>query len=518
MPLQSRRVDDGRHRVALIGLDGASLPFIEAHLDALPNLRRALSDGTLHPLAQRTDSLSGAMWPNFFTGDHPGVHGYYHDIAWDARQMRVRRVTPAMVRISPFWQRLDAAGHATIAVDVPHVWPAPLRHGAQIIAWNSHDHMTPFSAYPPALKHAVRRRFGGRSIGYEVPVQRDAAEMERVRCQLVASAARKAELCGWILRERPWALFITVFGEMHRGGHLLWPHRLPHLAAVPEGALLDVYRAVDGAVGVLLEQLADATVLIFALNGMAEDASQDHICIPVMERLNALFLAQEGIAPGSSRAVRRDAIRLLRQHLPPRLQQAIGQWSPTWVRDRVVSDSFGGLDWRRTPGFAVRSDVHTYVRYNLRGRESAGMLEPGSAQHARYADWLSRGFRSLRDAATGEAIVRDVHFTRDIYPGPLQHMLPDVVVGYRYLPPATRLHSDLLGTIDAPPTTGRTGNHLPEGFCIALNAPAALAEAGALTHGRDIAPLVLRMFGCGDAAAGADGGMSAGVRGLGVGG
>jgi predicted AlkP superfamily phosphohydrolase/phosphomutase len=480
----------------MIGIDGASLPFIEAHLDTLPVLRRFLTEGALHHLRQRTDSLSGAMWPNFFTGNHPGVHGYYHDLAWDARAMRLRRVTEAMVPYTPFWHRLDAAGLASIAVDVPHTWPPRPGHGVEVVAWNAHDHMTPFATYPRALRRTIRRRFGGRNIGYEIPARRTTAQMERIGRRLVISARRKGELCRWLLREQPWDFFVTVFAETHRGGHLLWPHRLPYLPSPPAGALLDVYQAVDAAVGQLIEELHDATVFLFAPNGMEQDGSQDHICLPVMERLNASFLAREGMAGANGGTDRRNVVRFLRQHLPDRIQHAIGQLSPIRVRDEVVSRAFGGHDWSRTPGFAVRSDVHTYVRYNLRGRESAGMLEPGSALQGRYEDWLVRCFRSLQDATGGEPIVRDVFFTRDIYPGPRQERLPDVVVGYRYSPPARRLLSDVLGDIETPPNTGRLGNHRPDGFCVVLNPSPDLAAAGALTHVRDLAPIVLRLYGC----------------------
>ncbi|MGH7785327.1 MAG: alkaline phosphatase family protein [Candidatus Binatia bacterium] len=482
----------------MIGIDAASLPFIEAHGAELPVLRRLLASGVLHHLRPRRDLITGAQWPDFFTGEHPGMHGYYHDLAWDPTAMRVRRVTDRAVAYAPFWHRFDAVGLAVIAVDVPHALPPRPRRGVEVVAWNAHDHMTPFGVHPVELRREIRRRFGGRSIGYETPARKTTRQMAGIRQRLIESARRKGDLCRWLLRQHQWDFFVTVFGEPHRGGHLLWPHALPDLAPPPPGALLDVYRAVDTAIGQILDALraAGAMVAIFAANGMGEDISQDHLALPIMDRVNELFLAHEGIAPVDGAIPGRSLVRRLRARLPDRIQHALGQVAPVWVRDQIVSRTFtDGRDWRRTPGFAVRSDVHTYVRYNLRGRESAGMLEPGSALLARYEAWLARSICSLRDADTGEPVVREVCFSRHAYPGPRMHLLPDAIVAYRDLPPASRLASELLGEIDAELGTGRCGNHRPDGFCLLLEPTGDWARAGALTHVSDLAPMLLRHYG-----------------------
>lgn len=487
----------------MIGLDGASLPFIEQHADALPVLRRLLATGVLHRLRPRTDTITGAMWPNFFTGAHPGVHGYYHDLGWDPRTMSIRRVTDRGVDFVPFWHRLEAAGLSVIAVDVPHMLPRRPRRGVEIIAWNGHDHMTPCAVHPPALRQAIRRRFGERQIGYEIPAAKTPRQLARIRERLIDSAARKGGLCCWLLGEQPqWSFFIAVFGELHRGGHLLWPHALPDLPPPPPDALLDVYRAVDAAVGRVLERLRDtqAMTMIFAPNGMGQEISQERFALPVMDRLNALFLAREGIAAVGRDGAAPSMIRRLRAAVPDRWQHAVGQFAPIWVRDQVVNRTFtANRDWSRTPGLTVRGDVHTYVRYNLRGREAAGMLEPGSALLGRYEAWLTQCFRSLRDADTGAPIVRDVYFAREAFPGPRSHLLPDAIAAYRYAPPARRVRSELLGDIDAEIRTGRSGNHRPDGFCIVVNGTADCAAAGALQHIRDLAPALVRYFGCGNA-------------------
>jgi len=492
--------DPGTHaaarRIAVIGLDAVAWPFVEDHLEALPHLRRAAESGVLHRLDQRTNTLNGAMWPTLYTGEHPGVHGFYHDLGWDPAAMRLRRVSEDWLSYRPFWHRLDAAGLEVIAVDAPHTFRPRPRSGTEIVNWNSHDHMSPFTVHPPALRDEIVRRFGGRTIGYETPARLSTRQALRVRDELIESARRKAALCAWLLRERPWDFFLTVFGETHRGGHLLWPHRLGHLRPSPPDSLLQVYRAVDAAVGEVLAAVPDdALVMIVSPNGMGENISQEHFMQPLMERINALFLKHEGLADGSVPPYRKGVTRWLRERVPDRLQSFAGRIAPIALRDEIVNRQYtAGHDWERTPAIAIRADLPGYVRLNLRGREARGMLEPGSAQLARYEEWLCRCLRSLRFPDSGAPVVREPYFTRDIYPGPRQELLPDVVVTFVDAPPAQRLCSDLLGDVHAAPNTGRPGNHRPQGFCLALRADAGAARPGAFSHIRDIAPFLLRHF------------------------
>ena len=140
-------------------------------------------------------------------------------------------------------------------------YPSRLKRGVEVTCWGSHDQLTPFGARPAGLAAELRRRFGRHPMGDEIPVEHTPRERERMRARLVEGARVKGELSRWLLESRDWDLFVTVFGECHRGGHLLWPEE----GDAPT-ALLDVYRAVDTAVGRLLEVLAheEATVILFA--------------------------------------------------------------------------------------------------------------------------------------------------------------------------------------------------------------------------------------------------------------
>jgi predicted AlkP superfamily phosphohydrolase/phosphomutase len=471
-----------RPKLAMIGLDAAELSFVRAAGASLPALRRALETGLVRRLRSPADLLPGSVWPTFFTGKPPGEHGFYHHLQWDPAAMRLRRVAEDWLPCEPFWCALERRGARVVVVDVPMTFRSRLARGVEVTTWGAHDQLTPFSTRPTSLAREIRRRFGTHPMGYEIPVSKSRRERERIRAALVEGARRKGELSLWLAARADWDLFITVFGECHRGGHILWPE------SADDDALLDVYRAVDAAVGRLLDALPrDATVVLFSLHGMGPNTSQEHFVPSVMDRLNARFHGHAAPRPAG-------LVRRLREVVPARVQDAVARAVPVAARDFVVDRSISaGHDWRRTLGFDVLSDLNGYLRFNVRGRERRGALDPGSELFPRYADWVRACFAELHAEPGGSPLVRDVLFARDVFRGPRAHYLPDMIVTWTGAPPAERVRSERLGTFTAGLTTGRSGNHRRDGFSVVMEPGARGAEAEA-PPGEivDLAPLAAR--------------------------
>jgi predicted AlkP superfamily phosphohydrolase/phosphomutase len=482
-----------RKRIAMIGLDAAELGVIQAHRGELPSLAWALDTGVLRRLRSPAGLLAGSVWPTFFTGTHPGEHGIYHHLQWDAGAMRLRRVAEDWLPTEPFWYGLERRGMDVVVVDVPMTSASRLERGVEVTTWGSHDQLTPFAARPAGLAAEIRRRFGHHPMGDEIPVEKSPRERERIRARLVEGARRKGELSAWLLESRPWDLFVTVFGECHRGGHLLWPED----EGEPPTALLDVYRAVDAAVGTLLEMLAreGATVVLFALHGMGPNTSQEHLVPRLMDRVN---LPSADPAAASSDGVpgpRRGFVRMLRETLPAPLQSAVARAVPVAARDRVVDRAVtGGRDWRTTPGLAVLADLNGYVRLNLRGRERDGILDPAGDACRAYRERVAGAFTALRAVPSGAPLVDAVRLAADEFPGARSHHLPDLIVTWTGVPPAAAATSNGFGTVSATLATGRTGNHRPDGFAVVMEPGASAGGEAAPGHVADLAPLVTRML------------------------
>src|SRR6266542_1268905 len=317
--------------------------------------------------------------------------------------MRLRRVASDWLDCEPFWSELDRRDRRIIAIDVPLLFPGHVRRGIEVLNWGSHDTIGPFACNPRSLKGEIRRRFGPHPMGCEIPVGKSAAELTQIRDVLVRGARRKGALVRFLLDREPFDFFITAFGETHRGGHILWPDG-PGSETIPVGALLDVYRAVDEALGDVLAApaLADAGVIVFSVHGMGPNPSQEHFVPRVMDRINALFAGRGRKGSGNRVRPPRSIVRRLRESVPSSIQNRIARLVPVSVRDQVVNRSIvAGHEWARTPGLDLLTDMNGYLRLNVRGREREGALERDSEGFARYVGWVHDCFASLTIAGSG---------------------------------------------------------------------------------------------------------------------
>ncbi len=469
-------------KVLMIGIDAGDIEFIQSSLERLPRLRQLFADGEVIRLDSTARHLPGSVWPTFSTASLPGEHGIYQHIQWDPSRMKLRRLSTDWIDFQPFWSEAAGQGVRSTVIDVPFSFPTRPKQSVEVMNWGSHDLVGPYQSNPPELAREIRRRFGKHPMGYEIPVEKTRAQLEQIGKEIVAGARRKAELSRWLLETSEWDFFLTVFGECHRGGHVLWPD--PGHATVPRGALLEVYQAVDQGVAHVLDgvDLSTTTVIVFSLHGMRETFSQEHFVRPVMDRINAAFHD-----PGANRSEpdrqSRGLVRMLREAIPDRLQHVIAMSVPVGVRDWVVEQWItGGIAWDRTLGFALRADLNGYLRFNLIGREAEGVIEKGSDLHLRYAKWVKESFFGLKVDGKDTPLVKEVIALADVYPGPKNDALPDLIVSWQDMEPAQEIYSERLGKVTSGLAPGRGGEHQPTGFAVLAGNRRPFEQAPPLRH------------------------------------
>jgi predicted AlkP superfamily phosphohydrolase/phosphomutase len=359
---------------------------------------------------------------------------------------------------------LGERGVRVTAFDIPFVFPAPAPNPnvLEVLNWGSHDLVGPFWASDARLARRIRGEFGLHPMGYEVPVAKSKAQLTRALNQLTAGAALKARLATWLMRERPWDVFVIAFGETHRAGHTIWPHPEDgENYPAPRDGLTQVYQALDRAVGLLTQEAGEgADIVLFALHGMGENSSQCHLTSTFMRRVTARFKGEpvpsdQGDAPG--------LVRTLRRVVPAQLQFAIAAAVPCWVRDQVVAREIdGGYEWSNTLGFCLHGDLAGYLRLNLEGRERNGAVLKDRQSDLR--EFIRTELEALQ-TLSGRSLVRRVLFPAHDWPGARAHLLPDILVEWvADLPPQGAISSPTLGVIRARHSTGRGGNHRFNGF------------------------------------------------------
>lgn len=463
----------------MICIDAISLDFVRAHLDRLPVFRALLREGTLATMSSPAGLLSACAWPSFATGDDPGAHGHYFPFQWDPANMRFERTSsPAMAAaldFEPFWRRLARRGVKTVAFDTALSLDAAKAPCVEITNW-SYQSSGLATASDPALLREIRRRFGRRPIGKEVPVPKTLRHSRRIRDDLIEALRRKTDATLWLMDRLDWRLFVAGFYELHRAGHNLLVVDGDFGSEADPDALLEVYEAQDRELGRLVSRLKEkgADLVLFSLHGMAANRVQDHFLDEILSRLNEKYRVERGAAPRKRKS--NNLVTALRARIPHRLQFSLAYLLGEHVQDFIVNRSFvGGVDWKTTPSFRLASGGEGYIRLNMKGRERDGYF--GAEEAERYRRWLSARLAEIRVAATDEPLIGEIVDLHAVFPGERTDALPDIVLTFAPSAPARAVTSPAIGTIEAHLDTGRGGNHTGDAFAIGLGAAALrLAE------------------------------------------
>jgi predicted AlkP superfamily phosphohydrolase/phosphomutase len=328
-----------------------------------------------------------------------------------------------------------------------------------------------------------------------------ARELLALRRKLVAAPGRVADAALGLLAEERYDLAWLTFSAAHLAGHQFWD--LSQLGGEPsarertelEGALAEVYRAVDEAIGRVVRAVGEeADVIVTSAVGMDVNASRADLLPGMLAAvLSGGPLPDEGPAGWIWR---------LRAGLPTRWRGAIANAIPDRLALELTARlELRGMDWAATRAFAHPADNQGYIRLNLRGRERDGIVDPAEAE-ALCAE-IESGLRTFRDP-DGEPAVAEVVRVADLYPGERADRLPDLSVRWSERP-ATRLDrlvSDRFGEVRRAGTgSGRSGNHTA-GDAWAVLAPGAsrLREPSRPARLVDVAATVAAVLGVDDAA------------------
>ncbi len=455
-----------RSKVLAIGLDACDLEYLQCYLPHLPNLQKLLGTSTLTELNTTSAAMDASVWPTFMMACSPGEHGYYFPFQWHAQTLQYQRIGGGWLPFKPFWNLLRDRGCQVGIFDMP-LLPLPVSSGDRVhyYHWHSQDEGIAYRDNKTPLGCQIIKKWGPSPLYYDIPVDKTAEQLERLRCAAIRSAETRGEIGKWLLEESDWDLFFTCFSELHRAGHYLCPDPAHNeLPLMKSDTLIDVYRAVDRAIGTLLSAhtAQNIPVILFSLHGMGPNNSQVHFIPKVLDRL---FAGPGTDSAAHSIAPQRSLFRWLREKAPAQLQQTIARNVSQSVRDWVVNRAFSsGIDWPHIPAYGLLSGGQGYIRYNIQGREKRGWLVAESEQHHQIKTLLKETFFSLRDTHTGRPLVKQILDIEEIYPGPFAKYLPDLSIIWHELAPTRKISSPTLGTLSGRITTGRGGNHRPKAF------------------------------------------------------
>lgn len=463
-------------QVLAFAIDAAEPTLIRKMIDQgeLPTLKSLLVQGRWMSVKSPADIGSGAVWPSFFTGDDPGVHGLYGEWCWQAEQMEIQRVTSR--RLTPFWKALSENGTTVGIFDVPFMPRLGLSKGFEVSEWGPHD-LTEGSVHaaPQRVANLVSNQVA-HPLSYDrldVSGPEDYENVQRLISASLDGIRLRGSLAKSLLAETRPHLSLITFTEIHHAAHFLWHTVEPEHPVYVEDefgnlrtikpTLKDIYSEVDRQLGVLIESFGDgATIMVFSLHGM-----QPSHGVPVV--LGPL-LCEKGFARLSgwkSQSWTERAIALMaavKRRSPKALKKIYYKTVPTTATQRLARPTMmPAYDWNRTRAFSLPSDQHGWIRINLKGREADGIVPHD--QYEELSGELEQWVRSLT-TEDGELLAREVIRTAKDGEAALVSKLPDLVVHWEDEIFAAPLRIKGSAIVSQPTGRKHNGQHALDGFCI----------------------------------------------------
>lgn len=476
--------------VFMIALDSAEPQLIERWIEdgTLPNLKRLRERGSYGHLASSAKWLDGAPWPTFYMGSTSAENGVYSHTQWLAEQMKTEPVTPERYPIRPFWRSLSGTGRRVIAIDLPMAFPPKPFEGLEIYGLMNGDLLGPeraLASHPKSLLEELNQEFGisDNIIGDEVWGMQHIEDLLLLPEQLIQGTRTIVKIAKTLMYREKWDLFMVNFMAPHRAGHKLWNHSSSWETTRGDEirkALKDVYIECDAAVGQLATVVGeDATLIVFSLHGMGLNVSRSPI---LPEMLHRILVRETKYGKEIRQPVYLRPIQKLKEIVPSDIRNIRARSRKVMplvsflfrIYRQFRKKNGGTIDWTVTPAFCLDNDLQGYVRINLRGREAYGIVEPGE-EYDQLCSKIAEGLATFVDANTGEPVIEIVKRSDQLFgQGQRLEDLPDLII--QWAPSAAANHravtSHRYGSIPwsmpGHHPTGRSGNHTPEGFLLAV--------------------------------------------------
>ncbi len=413
----------------LIGLDGATydliLPWISA--GELPTLARLLQEGAWGPLASTVPPTSFPAWSTLMTGVNPGRHGIFDFTQRLPGRYQVAFVNATHRRRPTLWRLAGQAGKRVAVLGFPATYPPEPVNGLLV------------SGFDAPVATAIDRRCVFPPERYDEVAPYPLAGIQEVRIgpawhaqallQLLGAIERRTEVALTLLHGEPWDLFALHYGESDTVAHHFWAFHDPASPRYDrEGAqqfgeaILQVYRALDRALGRLLEVRPAGTTLAIVSDHGSGGAGEWIVYLNRWLEEHRWLRFARSSARSLAATVRRLGLKL-----PAGWQEWAfrGPLLP-WVHRLESRARLGGIDWQRTAAFSEEVNTLPGIWLNVREREPAGTVAPEAYERLRGE--LCTALETWRHPGSGEPLLRRAWRREDLYHGPHVHLAPDIVL------------------------------------------------------------------------------------------
>ena len=418
-----------RNRVVVFGLDGATFEVIRSAISELPNIARLMEEGVHGELESTIPPITGAAWTSFQTGVNPGRHGLFDWLTREEESYRLRPINSQMIKEPRLWDYVGRQGRRVGIVGVPVTYP-PRRVNGFLIS----GILTPQGAsytYPEGLARELESYVG--RFPFMPEHWRGRYQVRRWLAGLKRSIEQRKRVAQYLMKHYEWDLFILHFMETDSVQHQLWHlrdgvERSRYRVEVEGDPILEIYRAVDLALGELWSELPERTT-IFLISDHGFGPLYWNVYLNMWLLREGYLALKRNVAGGLKRAAFR--MGLTQEGLFPWAERLGILGRGAQLRHGQIHDllgrfflSFNDVDWHRTRAYSYGNIGQIYL--NRRGREPEGVV--GEAEAEGLIEELIAKLRELANPYSGEPVIAEIYRREELYHGRELARAPEILL------------------------------------------------------------------------------------------
>jgi predicted AlkP superfamily phosphohydrolase/phosphomutase len=471
-------------RCLFVGLDAFDPDVLREGVQRgdFPALAQLLSRSRSVETSTDPGTYVGSLWATIHTGVDPSRHGLYCWADLEPGTYRVRLSDERNIGIDSFWTTLSRAGHRCAIVDIPHCKLDPNINGIHVINWMTHfKTVEGFATAPVGLADELMNRFGLDPVPHCNAVDHSPEGLARFTEAMLARVERRTQFALELVTSRDFDLVALGYGECHCVGHQCYHEHLASRFSADD-PVLRVYRAIDRAIGRLLEACPDdCAIVLLASHGMGPHFDGSHVAERLVRKVDRALDAGRPI-PLARRLLDLAAANRLRRWLGP----AARLLPPELPRNAHYR------------AFVVpNNEVALGLRVNLEGREPAGLVS--LSEYDSYLDALQDVLMKARRPDDGSPAFVEALRTVKLYgTDPMRSGLPDLMLTWDRSRPFSGLEIPGVARFMGESVSVRTGDHRAGGLAVFAGPVGHNADRAAPIDSSEVAHRILGVFGIGE--------------------
>lgn len=420
-----------KHRVVIIGLDGATFNIIQPLLNQneLPFFKKLMHTGSYGVIDSKFPLNSASNWTSLFTGKNPGKHNIYDFLIYNNSSYQPKLISNKSLKSKLLWNITNSHNLKTILLNAPIVsQPEPL-NGIMVSGM-----LTPkvqSCAYPQQIARELEKENYIVDCGFARNLN-----PEKYFEQITKTLLKQENTFCRLIKQHSWELAILTLNALGKAQHGFW-HEQDKIEAL--------YMQIDHFLGDLFESLDENTYFIVVSHHGFKSLTKKFF---VNEWLWEIGLLEKNItihqnrltdvydlifkdAPDDKRFITRFLAKTaitkdnIRSVLPVAFAEFFKRLIP-WNVKKFFPAEYLDIVWNKTKAYFVSNTVHG-ININLKSREPQGTVNPGEEYEQLRDEIISELYR-LKDPYTFENVIDQAYRKEELFEGKYLETAPDIIL------------------------------------------------------------------------------------------